>query len=61
MTKVMEKEVVSTIKRRRGDLLAIREEIEDLMDYLDVLEARTRSNGKRRLSHDEVKKRFGIK
>lgn len=40
---------------------AIREEVEDLFDYLDVLEARARDNGKPRLTHGEIKKRYGLK
>lgn len=30
-------------------------------DYLDVTEARVRDEGKPRLTHDEVKKRYGVK
>ena len=32
------------------------EELEDLIDYLDLLEARARNFGKRRYSTDEVRK-----
>ena len=34
----------------------LREELEDLIDYLDLLEARARNFGKRRYSTDEVRK-----
>ena len=36
------------------------EELEDLNDYLDVIEARVRDEGKPRLTHVEVKKRYGL-
>jgi len=32
-----------------------------LNDYLDLTEARVRDEGKPRLAHAEVKKRYGIK
>ena len=39
----------------------LREELEDLMDYLDLLEARARNFGKPRRSTQEVKKLLGLK
>ena len=39
----------------------LREELEDLMDYLDLLEARARDFGKPRRSTQEVKKLLGLK
>ena len=60
MTKTLERKVVKTIQRKRHELEAMREEIEDLIDYLDLLEARARDHGKSRLSHTDVKKRFGV-
>jgi hypothetical protein len=59
MTKLIE--VTRTIKDKRKQLTSIRAEIEDLFDYLDVLEARTYDRGKPRLGHDAVKKRYGLK
>jgi LytS/YehU family sensor histidine kinase len=59
MTKLIE--VTRTIQDKRKQLVSIREEIEDLFDYLDVLEARTYDRGKTRLGHDAVKKRYGLK
>jgi uncharacterized membrane protein len=59
MTKLIE--VTRTIQNKRKQLTSIREEIEDLFDYLDVLEARTHDRGKERVSHDAVKKRYGLK
>ncbi len=61
MTKTLEKEVAKTIQKNRKQLIAIHEEIEDMLDYLDVLEARARGEGKAHLSHGEVKKRYGLK
>jgi hypothetical protein len=39
----------------------LREELEDLKDYLDLLEARARNFGKPRHSTQEVKKLLGLK
>jgi len=39
----------------------LREELEDLMDYLDLLEARAQNFGKPRHSTQEVKKLLGVK
>jgi len=39
----------------------LREELEDLVDYLDLLEARAQSFGKRRYSTEQVKKILGLK
>jgi hypothetical protein len=58
MTKAVDKKVERTIAQKRRELIAIRTEIEDLLDYLVVLEARVRDAGKPRLSHDEIKKRY---
>ena len=59
MTKSLEREIVRTVQQKRQQLSSIREEVENLLDYLDVLEARSKDAGKPRLSHTEVKKRFG--
>jgi len=61
MTRSVEKNVGRVIINKRLQLEVLRGEIEDLSDYLDVLEARARDLGKVRLSHDEVKKRYGLK
>jgi hypothetical protein len=39
----------------------VREELEDLRDYLDLLKARARNFGKPRHSTQEVKKLVGLK
>ncbi|MBA3962987.1 MAG: hypothetical protein H0X40_13965 [Chthoniobacterales bacterium] len=58
MTKTLEREVAQTVTAKRQQLIAIREEIEDLLDYLDVVETKARDAGKPRLTHDEVKQLF---
>jgi len=44
--------------KRIGEL---REELEDLVDYLDLLEARARNFGKKHYAADQVKKMLGLK
>ena len=61
MSKSVEKNLDRSIIKKRLQLETLRDEIEDLSDYLDVIEARARDLGKARLSHDEVKKRYGLK
>ncbi len=39
----------------------LREKLEDLIDYLELLEARARNFGKKRYSMEQVKKMLGIK
>jgi hypothetical protein len=59
MTKILEREIGRTVREKRQQLSAIRKEVENLLDYLAVLEARAKDAGKPRLSHGEVKKRYG--
>ncbi len=59
MTKILEREIGRTVREKRQQLSAIREEVENLLDYLAVLEARAKDAGKPRLSHGDVKKRYG--
>ena len=61
MTKTAEKTMVRTIHQKREQIATLREELEDLNDYLDLTEARVRDEGKQRLTHDEVKKRYAVK
>lgn len=39
----------------------LRQELEDVTDYLDLLEARAQNFGKRRYSTEQVKKMLGLK
>ena len=59
MTKTLEREIGRTVRDKRQQLSVIPEEVENLLDYLDVLEARAKDAGKARLSHGDVKKRYG--
>ena len=59
MTKTLEREISRKVRQKREELTAIRQEIEDLIDYLDVLQARVRDSGKLRLSQEQVRKRYG--
>ncbi|PWU17423.1 MAG: hypothetical protein C5B50_11405 [Verrucomicrobia bacterium] len=61
MTRTAEKTVARSISQKREQIAALREELEDLNDYLDLVEARLHDEGKPRLSHAEVKKRYGLK
>ena len=61
MTKLMQQTVICDISRKREQISTLREELDDLNDYLDVTEARMHDEGKPRLTHAEVKKRYGVK
>ena len=45
----------------RKRIRKLREEVENLIDYLDLLEARAQNFGKRRHSTEPVKKMRGLK
>jgi LytS/YehU family sensor histidine kinase len=60
MTKTVKKSVVRSIRQKREQIATLREELEDLNDYLDLLEARVRDGGKPRLTHEEVKRRYRV-
>lgn len=60
MTKTLQRDILRKVREKRQQLVAVREEVEDLMDYLDLLEARAKDAGKPRLSHEELKRRYGI-
>jgi cell division protein FtsB len=51
--KVQRKNVISQIS-------SLREQMDDLNDYLDLLEARARNKGKRTFTTDEVRKQLGL-
>jgi len=52
------------LKRQRKAVLkqisSLREQMEDLNDYLDLLEARARNKGKPTFSTEEVRKQLGL-
>lgn len=45
MTKTLEREIGRTVREKRQQLSQIREEVENLLDYLAVLEARAKDAG----------------
>jgi hypothetical protein len=49
------------IKNRRRQVAQMHEDLENLEDYLDVLEARRRSLGKRTYTQAEMEKRYAAK
>jgi cell division protein FtsB len=52
------------MKRQQKTVLkqigSLREQMEDLNDYLDLLEARARNKGKPTFTTDEVRKQLGL-
>ena len=54
----------SAAKTQRKNVIAqissLREQMEDLNDYLDLLEARARNQGKRTFTTEEVRKHLGL-
>lgn len=61
MNKTIDREISKEIREKREQLVAIREEVENLIDYLEVLEARANDKSKPRTAHAEVMKRYRIK
>jgi LytS/YehU family sensor histidine kinase len=61
MSRAMSRELSKTIRQKREQLVAIRDEVEDLIDYLEVLEARARDQNKPTIAHSEVMKRYRVK
>lgn len=54
----------SAVKNPRKNVIKqisfLREQVEDLNDYLDLLEARARNKGKRTFTTEEVRKQPGL-
>ena len=61
MTEPALKELDADIRKRREQVGQLRQDLEDMEDYLDVLEARRRSLGKPRLTQAQVEKRYAVK
>jgi tRNA U34 5-carboxymethylaminomethyl modifying GTPase MnmE/TrmE len=61
MSRTISRELTKAIRQKRDQLLAIREEVESLIDYLEVLEARASDQSKPRTAHAEVMKRYRVK
>ncbi len=62
MTKAVLEKVDAELKRRRAQVSKLHAELEELEDYLDVLEleARHRSAGKRTYAQVEMEKRYRV-
>jgi tRNA U34 5-carboxymethylaminomethyl modifying GTPase MnmE/TrmE len=61
MNKTIDRQLSKEIREKREQLVAIREEVENLIDYLEVLEARASDQDKPRQTHAEVMKRHRVK
>lgn len=61
MTKAVLENADAEIKHRRRQVAQMHEELEDLEDYLDVLEARRRSLGKKNYTQAEMEARYAAK
>jgi hypothetical protein len=55
MNKAVRQTVVRSISQKREQIATLREELEDLNDYLYSIAARVRENGKPCLTQAEVK------
>ena len=58
MTKATLERIDEQIRRRRKAVTQLHAELEDLEDYVDVLEARRQSLGKRTYAQGEMKRRY---
>jgi hypothetical protein len=61
MSKTIDRALTREIREKREQLVAIREEVENLIDYLEVLEARAGDQGKPRTAHADVMRRYRVK
>lgn len=61
MTKAVLERVDAQIRRRRSEVSRLHVELEELDDYLNVLEARRRAVGKRTHTQAEMEKRYRVK
>jgi hypothetical protein len=61
MTSATLEKVDIEIKKRRAQVNELHTELADLHDYLDVLEARKNSLGKKTFSQAEMKRRYAGK
>jgi phage shock protein A len=61
MTSATLEKVDTEIKKRRAQVTELHTELEDLEDYLDVLEARRSSLGKKTFSQADMERRYAGK
>lgn len=57
---IAEKPIAKARNNVIRQISSLREQMEDLNDYLDLLEARARNKGKRTFTTDEVRKQLGL-
>jgi hypothetical protein len=61
MTSATLEKVDTEIQKRRAQVMELHAELEDLEDYLDILEARKNSMGKKTFSQTEMERRYAGK
>jgi inorganic pyrophosphatase/exopolyphosphatase len=61
MTSATHERVDTEIKKRRAQVVELQAELVDLEDYLDILEARKNSMGKKTFSQAEMERRYAGK
>jgi hypothetical protein len=61
MTKAVLERVDAQIRRRRFEVSHLHSELEDLDDYLGILEARRRAVGERTHTQVQMEKRYRVK
>ena len=57
---IAEKPAAKARKTVISQISSLREQMADLNDYLDLLEARARNKGKKTFTVDEVRKQLGL-
>lgn len=60
MTNIALKDFATDIHRKRKEIDRLREELDDMLDHLSVIEARAKTVGKPRYSAAEVRKKIGL-
>ena len=61
MTEPALKELDADIRKRREQVSQLRHDLEDMEDYLDILEARRKSLGKPQLTQAQAERRYAAK
>ena len=61
MTDIALKELDADIRKRKRQVSQLRQDLADMEDYLDVLEARRRSLGKLQLTQAQAERRYTAK
>ena len=61
MTETALKELDADIRKRREQVSQLLHDLEDMEDYLDILEARRRALGKPQLTQAQAERRYAAK